>query len=472
MRQSSTSASIFRNCAAAISVVAILLFTQLASANVEPGNPIDDIEKSISESENNLRKTYELIQLSTAVLTNSVMGKLAVKKRIVIFECINLRGTPRSDISAIRKCTGIDNLDHNQVTSCLAGGDCFNEPALNKDDLRLLSNLAVLPRFSDQSSLKMSTLVNAINDKDCNGGEVCFLENLLSNIKSTNGKDIALSFMHCKNSGLTSTQCSGELIDQASPIASCLKGGNAFSSCAEQSLKATIDGNPLIKGAIACAGNANEVDCLKQIGIEGKAECLKKVGYSAQFACFFGDSADQNLKSAAGAADCYSKIGAGNSSELTKCMLGVASATNKDAQAFMCAAEASQSGDPLNGALCLSGDSMNAETRIALACLAQTGGEPNSAATCMLGQLVKKELNQCIGRKINEGPCFGDNNAIQVLARAITGKSISGDSVVGQGLGIVVNVATGLINGAGQILEGGKKFVGDIGGAVAKAFGL
>lgn len=92
-------------------------------------------------------------------------------------------------------------------------------------------------------------------------------------------------------------------------------------------------------------------------------------------------------------------------------------------------------------ALCISGVNMNAEFRTAAQCVASTGGEPISSASCTAGRLSLREFQKCAasGMKIGSDDCFGKNNTIrkyyEQLAKVYSdaGKTVFNDLTRGPG---------------------------------------
>lgn len=131
-------------------------------------------------------------------------------------------------------------------------------------------------------------------------------------------------------------------------------------------------------------------------------------------------------------------------------------------RAAQCIAESQ--GDPLGAGVCMASDGMNAESRIALQCAASTGGDPFSFAACAGGNLARKELIQCRGKKFGEPPCFGENNEFRKLGRTLCGPGcdIGSDSLVGQAANVGLDILKFRVAFQEALLKEGTKLVENI----------
>jgi hypothetical protein len=103
-------------------------------------------------------------------------------------------------------------------------------------------------------------------------------------------------------------------------------------------------------------------------------------------------------------------------------------------------------------------------SQILLQCAASSGGVPATAAACIVGRFTLNELQGCRTAEFGKSGCFGDGNEFQKLAKLITGKPISKNSVVGQIVIVHIEVANAAIGGAGHALgelsKGGRTIEG------------
>jgi hypothetical protein len=163
--------------------------------------------------------------------------------------------------------------------------------------------------------------------------------------------------------------------------------------------------------------------------------------------CIGGDKIPESVKKVVA---CYTS--SATEAEIAVCALGT---TLPPDQAAVVKCAVNSGGDPMAAGVCVAASSLKLSSgqQIILQCAASSGGVPMTTAACIAGRFTLIELQGCKSAEFGNTGCFGDGNEFQKLAKAITGSTISKDSVVGQIVVTNIAVVNSVTGGAGHALN-------------------
>lgn len=410
--------------------------------------------------------------------------------RARIRDCSLLQGKESADVGA---CAGYV-VSGNALQDCLGGRACVPMLAasgkadvlmnLATGSMKTLATMNHLPRLQDIKPSAIEARGSACYDKHkpppnatpeqlkpvmaCMG-ELTF---------GSNEQEVAKCFLQAPKDWAQARKClqasplAQQLPPEAQQALDCAKLLEAQQGASDSTLCLFKDRIPeSARKGIACLqgrGGPSVEACLSEL-VEGDAKVLKACWDEAK-----GDwgratmcAMEKGLSGAvprevAQAFRCA--VGNNTAAGIGTCMIqagiGLGSLPPWQQKLIQCAGESS--GDPLGTTVCMAiNDGLTADQRIALQCIASTGGEMSAAATCAFGRMALKEFANCANQQFGEGKCFGKNNEIVKLLRAI-GIDVSSDTVIGQ----LLNVPLDMFKKQIQLAQGIAGAVGSVGNAV------
>ncbi|MBA8881092.1 hypothetical protein [Phyllobacterium myrsinacearum] len=421
----------------------------------------------------------------TAVLTK-LSDEIA---RTRISECARFRGmgtnASQDDFAA---CAGY-KLNKEQLLSCLRGNFCMPEIADKaRADVLLLSagmsakQLAasnLLPRIP----LNMKDVVEKYNY--CQQGNVqssrdkCFTEELVAlqtgipewvkKVSNCATKPENSAAADCLISGLPTDMPLRDVLVKCGKVetdkVSCLLQAQLEASLpkeAAQAYECSKMFTPDSKAFASCVLMKQGGDLDKIVNCTaGKNTSSTSDRLAIALCLATGNASSSDLKSAQAAVACYADS---NGDYKTAAGCWAASQVHLGGDLGRVAECYAQSGGSyVSTAGCLAGQNLNAEGKIMIQCAETTGGEPTTFAVCVAGQLATKEVMQCKGKKFAEEPCFGENNALRLVAKNLLGQEIGPDSVVAQVANINLDVVNFEISTVTMIAEKGGRLLTDAG---------
>ena len=375
--------------------------------------------------------------------------------RIRLHECTSYRES--GSVVEVAKCAGYD-LDQEALVACVSGGPCMPKFDANAQagaillaahqNLEDLARDSFVPRpfnvaktfgelFADFVTCKEGLDVDKPVDMD--KIKACLGKKLIS----TNMKAQADCLFGSGKSDPLGCVVEGEARQALDLYRNCLEAQNK--NCA---INVSL---PIELACIPGAKGLEDLACMKGgVGDAAKAaQCLKDqdIDYLAKVTCVAGDSLPPEVSSIL---SCYDA----NASEaaMAVCVLGK-KLPEDQALYVRCAVESG--GDFLAAGVCVAAPSLNLDPgqQIILQCAMASGGEPVTFSTCAIGQFTFREFQQCKKVEFGDSGCFGPNNEFQRLAKALTGKTISGSSVVGQVATFYISSVNGAFSGVGNALS-------------------
>ncbi|MGY4206828.1 hypothetical protein ACVK00_000198 [Burkholderia sp. PvR073] len=368
--------------------------------------------------------------------------------RIRLTECKVYHGL--RDVAAVADCAGYQ-LDATTMVNCLNSGPCMPNPvataevgALLQSSRRRISELhtdALLPR--PYSEIKGSFVAMVDTYKAC---------------AVTGDADAAAACLaHKSIPPEISQQANCLMSENGANRVDCLLPDGPSSRAIKQ-LQKCFDSkrkgcalDAALPPEWACVSGAKSVADLKclvgKFGGDGArvAQCLaEKSDTQARIICIGGNNIPDSVKKVVA---CYTS--STTEAGLAVCAIGT-TLPPEQASIVRCAVESG--GDPMATGVCVASSSLKLSPgqQILLQCAASSGGVPVTAAACIAGRFTLIELQGCKTAEFGKTGCFGDGNEFQKLAKAITNENISKDSVVGQIVIFHVQVANGVVSGAGH----------------------
>jgi hypothetical protein len=399
--------------------------------------------------------------------------------RTRIVECVRFRGLSKNDAGSVGNCSGY-KVSVESIEACLADQRCT--PDLGDKgwaQVQLLATRAAR-RAEDQAAqallpraaINVGIGIKAINDcgqqasrSFCAGYSI-----LVSQGRSDSDARAIATCLESK--GRQRLVC----MDKIGLPSSVLKQRASYQACStqettdtaqcmlEKELDASLPAG--VRAARDCARKFPRdqralARCitLAQPGIGEQAKAVAECAEShppptrrTEFAvCVVAPHlpADQ-AKAVKDAASCYGGSN-GDAYKTAGCLVASQVKLGGDLQLVAnCFAESG--GAVLGAAVCLAGDHVNAELKIAIQC-AQTAVDAISYAVCVGGQLTVKEFLQCQGKRFAQENCFGTNNEFRKLARSLLNTDIGPDSVVAQSMNVSLDVVNFQVQVIGQAVE-------------------
>jgi hypothetical protein len=388
--------------------------------------------------------------------------------QIRIRECHDFRGKP--DLASVAQCAGYA-LDEQEMLGCLSSSKCMPKFSGQvqagallmsaRTSLEDLAKDAILPRpFSDA----VGGFQKLANDTKTCASTLSIsgqpTDDQFRQIQACVGKatipDSIATPVGCLLSSSSDSRLGCLLSDEDKQRAETLK------ACLETRATNCIM-QAALPSELACIGRAKSVADLACAGpiadVSAAAQCLadnsQTVDYVAKIRCVAGN----RIGGAAGdMLDCY---GSSTSQEAFAICAAGKALPPKQALLIKCAAESG--GNYFSAGLCMAAPNLGLSPgqQILLQCAVSSGAPPAYAA-CVIGQFTFRELMGCRTAEFGQSGCFGETNEIQKLAKALTGSTISSQSVVGQVMVFYINGANGAVSGVGQMLsqarEGAENF--------------
>jgi hypothetical protein len=365
-----------------------------------------------------------------------------------ILECRYLAG--EKGLGDLARCAGYD-VDQATLVRCLAELPCtprlretasVNAALMAGDfSLKELSTRALLPRNVDVRLDQLIAARNACPRSSEKAVATCVMRATLDADPATRMAracfaqrgDAALSCTietFATDANRAQLQCGFKRSGRE--VATCLLEGRLTPGVSKLAACASLAGDKLV----ACVAEA-------KAGQSKLAQCLPLRARKYEFAvCMAGRDAE--LGAALGCLESSQ-----GSSAIAKC--AIATKLPRDlAEGISCASQGHADAGATAACVAAAIIDLTPGQQIVMQCLASTGGEPSGLAVCVLGKFTMKELIQCQGRSFSEPGCFGPNNEVQRLAKALTNKTISKSSVVG-------HIAQGYIKQAELVLPLAEK---------------
>lgn len=410
-----------------------------------------------------------------------------------VIDCARLRGD--TTLEAIQACAGV-KLDAMVLASCLNAGSCLPDYSVDafaasmtitgEETLRDLASNTILPRVGRNVAdaidweKKASSCFDEHREKDVDAAN-CLLEKSMAAsdyaavacVRRSDGTIVGkAAILECvaklahgagariatecldkaKNSAAFALECGAlasapESVRQLYSCASPVSGGDVqtiISKCASGAL------SPADQLLAECVAQANDAT--------GKIACLGKrvfPGEEALIGCAAQVSSDWKTAAGCVAAE---KI-PGDAGKVISC--GV-----------------KNGGVNLGTAICVAGldSNLTAEQQIALQC-ASTDPEPIGFAACTAGMLTLKEFMQCRNAHVGSGQCFGENNEIRKLIRAVGLPDLRENSAAAQILDMQIDVyrfqyamAEKGVRAAGDFITGAGEALNRLGRSIEDAY--
>ena len=421
---------------------------------------------------------HQLPASGTVELTR-VSDELA---RTRILDCTRLRGVLTSD--EVSECSGY-KLDMDTWVKCTTNQRCFPTvgskmliDAVMVADVTALGAIArntAFPRIKLAENIEkfQATVDDCVSLPSAESRALC-LARKASGSETNTALDCAHKASRLKGreqDALLRTCALNQIPSEQRRQVLCLE--NFRAQAMDSLLCATQDQmSPEAKALAQCVqatpakGRSSKslLDCYLDKKVPGAAKavaCLKKPGtdWRTAVGCALEDQVGGDLGRALKCANEHKA----NGPATAVCMVKLPGTLGKAAACL-----AQSNADPLGTLICSAGDSgMTVDQRIAMQCAAQTGGEPASFTTCLVGQMTMKELGYCKGKKFGEGNCFNKNNEFRKVFAA-AGVEIGPKSVVAD----VINVhlrymevqlayASDLVEVAKDVADATKKAIED-----------
>lgn len=419
----------------------------------------------------------------------SIISDEVARSRIT--ECVRLRRVSPDDIANLAKCSGYDVTDET-LNACLNMQRCL--PAISATamasvlrivdslDLTGLVDQTQFPRISniDFDAWEIAARTCASENKDAPGGEKNYQTLAMDCVMNKSLSSSEIETYKCVQSASGKT---AELLKCIPALSPELQGASQCWNDNPKDIQAALwcSGKASIKPEIAqCvqgfASNKDQSaalrDCLKaQLGevprLAEMLECAKKHGSNRNAAALCMAAPD--LKDLSGLATCGAS--ASNWQGFATCALKDQLPKQLSGDVGRVVACGMQTGgSPVGTAVCLAGSGLNATQQVIVECAASSGGEPLTFAACSGGRLALKEFIDCKDKRFAQDQCFGKNNEIRRLVRALGLPDIGPNSVVADianvGLDVIkaqVRLAENVFKAVGNIMEAGGKALEDIG---------
>lgn len=376
------------------------------------------------------------------------------------------------DAAAVGQCAGYQ-IDNAHILECLNNGPCMptlaetaDAGALLQSARRRVSDLGLdsfVPRPYSTAVGSFGSMVDTYKacttQGDSNAAAACLARKSIPSeiAKQANCllDNAGADRISCLTAGLASEQALKQL-----------------QKCAERNSKGcAVDAVlPPEWSCVSGAKSVSELNCLSgMIGgeVDRVAQCLRETDTAARIICIGGENVPAPVQKVVA---CYTS--SNSEAGLATCVIGT-TLPPEQAAVIKCAAESG--GDPMAASVCVASQSLNLNPgqQIILQCAASSGGEPVTAATCIAGRFTLIELQGCKSAEFGKSGCFGDGNEFQKLAKAITGSTVSENSVVGQVMVAHIKVANSAIIGTAHALNefsnGGKQTVEGLNHELEKA---
>ncbi|MFM0632638.1 hypothetical protein [Paraburkholderia xenovorans] len=399
---------------------------------------------------------YTLGVDSAELKLNSLQDEVA---RIRLTECKVYHGL--QDVAAVGRCAGYQ-IDNKAMLECLNDGPCMPQLAATADAGALLQSArrrisdlgldAFVPRPYSEAVGSFGAMVDTYKactaNEDANAAAACLAR------KSVPPEIAKQANCLLENAGASRITC-------LAPDGASGRALKQLQKCVERNSKGcAVDA--VLPPEWACVSGAQSVSDLNCLagnvgGDVGKvAQCLKQeTDTAARIICIGGDNVPAPVQKVVA---CYTS--STSEASLAACAIGTA-LPPEQAAVVKCAAESG--GDPMATGVCVVSPllHLNPGQQIILQCAASSGGVPVTAAACIAGRFTLIELQGCKSADFGQSGCFGDGNEFQKLAKAITGSTVSKNSVVGQIMVAHIEVANSAIGGVGhalnEISKGGKQ---------------
>lgn len=391
---------------------------------------------------------YQLGADTAELKLNRLQDEVA---RIRLTECKVYRKL--QDVAAVTKCAGYE-LDNSAMLECLNGGPCMPQLALKADAGALLQSArhsvsdlgldAFVPRPYSEAVGSFGAMIDTYKScaaaGDADAAAACLAR-----------KSVLPEIATQANCLLN--KVGANRIDCLAPDAASGRALKQLQSCVERKSKgcAIEAALPPEWACVAGARSAADLKCLtSKFGGEAAhvAQCLADKGDTqARILCIGGNNIPAPVQKVVA---CYTS--STTEAGIAACAIGT-TLPPEQAAVVKCAAESG--GDPMATGVCVAAPLLKLThpgQQIILQCAASSGGEPVTAAACIAGRFTLIELQGCKTAEFGQSGCFGDGNEFQKLAKAITGETVSKDSVVGKIVIEHIEVANSVAAGAGHAL--------------------